>query len=119
MLPALIIPNMIWKKPATIVAHISNRKPAAKSGLPFANTGLKVAKAPRIIATSPAAGPLTLRCDLLKEPMMIPPITPDTIPENKGALDAWAIPRHKGKAIKKTIRPDIRSFFAVAKKDFL
>jgi hypothetical protein len=36
-----------------------------------------------IIAVKPAAGPETLRCDLLKYPTTIPPIIPEIIPENK------------------------------------
>jgi hypothetical protein len=34
---------------------------------------------------------------------------PATTPENKGACEAWAMPRHKGNAIRKTINPDKKS----------
>jgi hypothetical protein len=51
---------------------------------------------------SPAAGPLTLIGDLLRAPTTIPPTTPATTPENKGAPEASAMPRHSGNATKKT-----------------
>ena len=35
----------------------------------------------------------------------IPPIIPDKSPEYNGAPDANAIPKHKGKATKKTDKP--------------
>lgn len=38
--------------------------------------------------------------------MMIPPIIPAIIPDNGGAPDAKAIPKHKGKATRKTTMPD-------------
>ena len=40
---------------------------------------------------------------------------PAMIPENKGAPDANAIPRHKGSATKKTTNPDGRSDFTCLK----
>src|SRR5690606_13142818 len=46
--------------------------------------------------------PLTLSCEPLKEEMTIPPIIPVNIPENSGAPEASAIPRHNGKATRKT-----------------
>jgi hypothetical protein len=61
------------------------------------------------IAVRPAAGPVTLSEELLRNPTTIPPTTPETIPENKGAPDAKAIPKHKGKATKKTTKPEARS----------
>ena len=60
----------------------------------------------RIIAVKPAAGPLTLRLDLLRLPITIPPIIPEINPEKSGAPEASAIPRHNGNAIKKTTNPD-------------
>jgi hypothetical protein len=63
----------------------------------------------KTIAVKPAAGPVTLNAELLKNPTKIPPITPETIPANNGAPEAKAIPKHKGKATKKTTRPDARS----------
>lgn len=47
---------------------------------------------------------------------MIPPIIPDIIPENKGAPDAIAIPKHKGSATKKTTKPDGKLLFRLANK---
>ena len=54
------------------------------------------------IAVKPAAGPLTLKLEPLKLPITIPPIIPAIIPLNKGALDAKATPKQRGKATKKT-----------------
>jgi len=56
----------------------------------------------KTIAVKPAAGPLTLKCDLLRRPTTIPPIAPVTKPDINGAPDACAIPRHNGIATKKT-----------------
>src|SRR5690606_23329984 len=63
------------------------------------------------MAVNPAAGPETLNCELLKVPTTIPPMIPDIIPENKGAPLANAIPKHKGRATKKTTSPDLKSVF--------
>jgi len=63
----------------------------------------------RIIAVRPAAGPLTLKFDLLKEPMTIPPIIPEIKPAKSGAPEANAIPRQSGNAIRKTTNPEARS----------
>jgi hypothetical protein len=67
--------------------------------------------AARTNAARPAAGPLTLRLELLNEPITIPPIIPDINPLKKGAPDANEIPRQSGNATRKTTRPDGRSFF--------
>lgn len=64
---------------------------------------------------SPAAGPVTLRGDLLNVPTTIPPIMPATIPENIGAPDASAIPKQSGNATKKTTTDELKSF----RKNFL
>ena len=60
----------------------------------------------KTIAVKPAAGPETLKCDWLKYPTIIPPTTPEIIPENNGAPLAKAIPRHNGKATRKTTKPE-------------
>jgi hypothetical protein len=46
---------------------------------------------------------------------MMPPTIPEIIPENKGAPDANAMPRHKGSATKKTTKPEGRSDFMCLK----
>jgi len=56
----------------------------------------------RTIAANPAAGPLTPICEPLKAPTRIPPTMPAIRPENKGAPLAKAIPKHNGRATKKT-----------------
>ncbi|MNQ45408.1 hypothetical protein D3C85_591900 [compost metagenome] len=68
------------------------------------------------IAVKPAAGPDTLICDWLKQPTTIPPITPAIIPENKGAPEAIAIPKHNGRATKKTTKPEAKSDLRLAKR---
>jgi hypothetical protein len=54
------------------------------------------------MAVSPAAGPLTLVCEPLINPTIIPPKIPEINPEARGAPEANDIPKHKGKATKKT-----------------
>jgi hypothetical protein len=54
------------------------------------------------MVVNPAAGPQTLNEDLLKEATTIPPTTPAIMPENNGAPEASAIPRHNGSATKNT-----------------
>ena len=71
----------------------------------------------KTIAVKPAAGPVTLNAELLKNPTTIPPITPEIIPENNGAPEANAIPKHKGKATKKTTKPAARSPLTLEKKE--
>ncbi|GGE64086.1 hypothetical protein GCM10008020_05350 [Massilia psychrophila] len=56
----------------------------------------------RIIVVKPAAGPLTLTFEPLKNPATMPPIMPAMTPENIGAPLASAIPRHSGRATRKT-----------------
>jgi hypothetical protein len=63
----------------------------------------------------PAAGPLTPKADPLAKPTIIPPTRPAIIPENKGAPDAKAIPRHKGTATKKTTILAGKSLFTCLK----
>jgi hypothetical protein len=53
---------------------------------------------------------------VLKKPTTIPPITPEIIPENKGAPEAIAIPKHKGRATKNTTKPDAKSDLRLAKR---
>ena len=64
-------------------------------------------------AAKPAAGPLTLVCDLLNKPTTMPPTIPEITPENRGAPDAKATPRHNGRATKNTTIPAGISFFNV------
>ncbi|GAA4450473.1 hypothetical protein GCM10023189_11180 [Nibrella saemangeumensis] len=58
--------------------------------------------ADKTTADNPAAGPLTLVCELLSEPTMIPPIIPDITPDNNGAPEASATPKQSGSATKNT-----------------
>ena len=88
---------MIWIIPAKITADRKILKPP------------KSVIADKTIAVNPAAGPVTLNEELLKKPTTIPPITPETIPENNGASEAKAIPKHSGNATKKTTKPDAKS----------
>jgi hypothetical protein len=74
--------------------------------------------APSTNAARPAAGPLTLRGELLSEPITMPPIIPDIIPLKKGAPEASAIPRQSGKATKNTTSPEGKSLLRFAKKVF-
>ena len=90
-----MIPRIIWMIPAIITAHRNN------SNTPIFVTALN------IIAVKPAAGPLTLKFDLLNEPITIPPTIPEIKPENNGAPEA--------SAIKNTTNPDDKSDFKFVK----
>jgi hypothetical protein len=68
------------------------------------------------ITARPAAGPLTPRADPLKIDMIIPPTIPAMIPENNGAPDASAIPRHNGTATRKTTILEGKSDLKCVKK---
>lgn len=57
----------------------------------------------------PAAGPDTDKDELENNVTIIPPEIPAIIPERIGAPEAKAIPRHKGRATKKTAKPDFQS----------
>ena len=65
----------------------------------------------KTITVKPAAGPVTLTFEPLARATTIPPTIPAMIPENSGAPDASAIPKHSGKATKKTTRPAGQSSF--------
>ena len=97
-------PNANWIKPAI--------KTAVKKMLNAPKSVIAV----NTIAVNPAAGPETLIWDLLKYPTTIPPMTPAIIPENKGAPEAIAIPKHNGSATKKTTKPDAKSDLRLAKR---
>ncbi|GAB3256821.1 hypothetical protein GCM10027347_18870 [Larkinella harenae] len=68
------------------------------------------------ITARPAAGPLTLTSDPDRKPITNPPIIPATRPENKGAPEARAIPKQRGKATKNTDNPAGRSDLKVARE---
>lgn len=89
ILPAFKRPNSICSIPANNKAetNISNEPRDATEA--------------RIVAVSPAAGPLTLSVEPLNKVTTNPPIIPDNIPANKGALQAKAIPKQSGSATKK------------------
>jgi hypothetical protein len=101
--PALINPKISWKIPA--------KKTAVKKTVNEPRSVIEVST----IAVKPAAGPETLICDWLKKPTTIPPTIPEIMPENKGAPEAIAIPKHKGNATKKTTKPDAKSALRFAK----
>ena len=64
--------------------------------------------AARIIAAKPAAGPETLMCEVLSEPITMPPTMPANTPDNGGAPEASAMPRHNGRATRKTTSPEAK-----------
>ena len=91
-------------------------KPEIKTAVKKMSKAPKSVIAVNTIAVKPAAGPDTLRCDLLKYPTTIPPIIPEIIPENNGAPEAIAMPKHNGSATKKTTKPDAKSDLMLAKR---
>ncbi len=90
--------------------------PAIKTDVSNASKEPNANMAETMIAVNPAAGPDTLICEFEIAPMMMPPITPDIIPENKGAPDAIAIPKQRGSATKNTTKPDEISYFRLDKR---
>ena len=46
--------------------------------------------------------------DVLRKPTTIPPIIPAMIPDKGGAPEAKAIPKQRGRATRKTTRPDAK-----------
>ena len=70
------------------------------------------------MTANPAAGPLTPRLEPLAAPTTIPPTIPAIIPENKGAPEAKAIPRHNGTATKNTTILAGKSFLISLNKFF-
>src|SRR5438552_3371744 len=58
---------------------------------------------------SPAAGPLMVSWELLMRLQTMPPMTAVQIPAMGGYLQAEAMPRHRGSAIRKTRKPESRS----------
>ena len=71
------------------------------------------------ITAKPAAGPETPRAELLIVPTIIPPMIPAIIPDNGGASDATAIPKHRGTATKKTIIEAGKSFLKCLNMELL
>lgn len=98
ILPILAIPKRIWKTPAKTTAIKKDSKDPS------------IASCPATTAVRPAAGPLTLVCEPLKTPTIIPPTIPETNPEKRGAPEARAMPKQRGTATKNTTRPADKSF---------
>lgn len=71
----------------------------------------------KTIAVKPAAGPDTEILELLKIPTTKPPTIPAITPDNGGAPDANAIPKHKGSATKNTTSPEGKFSFIPPIKD--
>ena len=63
------------------------------------------------MAVRPAAGPLTLVFDPLRNPTNTPPMIPERIPEKSGAPEASAIPRQSGSATRNTVSPASKSLW--------
>lgn len=103
MLPAFKNPRINWIIPAI--------NPAVKKISKYFKSVIAV----KTMAVKPAAGPETLICDRLMVPTTIPPTTPAIIPESGGAPEANAIPKHSGRATKKTTKPDGKSDLRLAK----
>lgn len=107
MKPSRNEPRMICKNPAKTTAHKKSSKEP--------NEWMAVAT----MAVSPAAGPDTPSAEPEIAPTTIPPTIPAIKPENKGASDAKAIPKHSGTATRKTTSPEGTSYFQFLKKEFI
>jgi hypothetical protein len=97
MTPAFNHPRIICKIPAN-TTDVRNISKAPRSEIAFST-----------ITVKPAAGPDTAVWEPEREPITIPPTTPAIIPENKGAPEDNAIPKHRGSATKKTTNPEGKS----------
>ena len=64
---------------------------------------------PATMTINPAAGPLIVKRDPLNKLTMIPPTMAVNNPMMEGKSDAFAIPKLKGSANKKTVKPDVAS----------
>ena len=95
--PACRSPSPIWRKPASTTA---TRKPSKEP---------RFAICAATMAVSPAAGPLTLVWEPLVQEMTSPPTIPAISPESRGASEARAMPRQRGRATRKTTTPLARS----------
>ena len=74
--------------------------------------------APDTNVANPAAGPLTLKGELLKAPTTKPPTIPAIRPLNGVAPLAIDIPKQRGSATKNTTKPAGISLPALANKRF-
>ena len=95
--PARKNPNKSCRQPASITASEKTAKPPRDS-IPLETMTLKPAAGPEILSTEPLSAPIT-----------IPPVIPAIKPDDKGAPEARAIPKHNGNATKNTTRPADKS----------
>jgi len=103
-MPFITAEGIKWVKPPSL------KMPSSTCNNPATATDKKkISMAPRsVIATAqiavrPAAGPLTLNCDLLISVTTSPPMIPASNPEYMGTPEAKAIPRQRGSATKNTV----------------
>ena len=62
----------------------------------------------------PAAGPLMVSSELLRNGVSMPPMTAVKMPAMGGTPEATEMPRQSGRAMRKTRKPERRSFFQKA-----
>src|SRR5450830_73888 len=101
-LPAFNRPNTTCNRPANDTE--------VRNALKLPNCAI----APITMTIKPAAGPLTLMAEPLNVATITPPMMPEIMPLIGATPDALAIPRHKGRATRKTTMPASRS---VRRKD--
>src|SRR5690554_7691544 len=90
--------------------------PAKKTAVKNTSKEPKDIIAAMTMAVNPAAGPVTLTWESDKKPTTIPPTIPAIILENKGAPEDIVIPKHNGRATKKTTKPEGMSDLICVKK---
>ncbi len=95
--PARAMPSAIWRTPAIRTA---NRKASNEPSVAIWAAAIAIMLLP---------GPLTLVCEPLSRPTMIPPMMPETMPANSGAPEAIAMPRQSGRATRNTTSAAERS----------
>ena len=103
-MPLITAEGIKWVKPPSLKIPKSICKSPA-----IATDKKNISRAPNWViaaaqmAVRPAAGPLTLNCDLLMSVTTRPPMIPANKPEYMGTPEANEIPRQSGKATKNTV----------------
>ena len=109
-MPLITAEGIKWVKPPSLRIPIrACRRPATDTDRKNISMAPSSVMAAAQMAVRPAAGPLTLRSDLLMRVMTMPPMTPANKPEYTGAPEARDTPRHSGRATKKTVMLALKS----------
>ena len=93
------------KRPARRMPNSNCSTPASTSAIRKREKEPRDSMAATTMVTSPAAGPLTAKREGLRAVTTRPPMMPVSRPTKGGKPLAWAMPRHSGRATRKTTMP--------------